>query len=764
MRTPSQTRLCRARFRITGIVQGVGFRPFVHGLANALALTGWVLNDSEGVLVEVQGAPVDVGEFCRRLTEDAPPMARVTSVTRDDLDPIDEVDFSIRPSRTLDARRTLISPDAATCKDCLRELFDPADRRFRYPFINCTHCGPRFTIVTDIPYDRPNTTMKPFIMCPDCLREYEDPSNRRFHAQPNACPVCGPHVTLLDNRGRIIDVADPVAETANLLRKGRVVAVKGLGGLHLAVMATDPDAVARLRERKHREEKPLAVMVANIESASRQAQFSPEAIRILQSPERPIVLVPKRSSIPLAEGIAPKSRYVGLMLPYTPLHHLLMAFGFDGLVMTSGNQTDEPIAIDNDEAVARLGHIADAFLVHNRDIHLRSDDSVVRADPSGLKQRRRSRGYVPIPLPIIPGPEVLALGPELKNTLCITRGDQAFVSQHVGDLENLETWQFFQQTLKHLLTILDVEPQLLAHDMHPQYMTTRYANEQDRLPTIAVQHHHAHAASAMVEHGLTGEVLAIIWDGAGYGPDGTIWGSEFLRVDLASFRRLGHMRAMKLPGGDRAVYEPWRSAFAALHEAFPGALAKHIPPALLTHQADFEILETMLNRNLNCPVSCGAGRLFDIVSALAGVCTRRTYEGQPAIELEAVLRNGETGAYELPLDRDDEGWILDWRPMLREVVGDVLSGVETPLVSARFHNGFVRTIVDLSRKLREETRLERVVLSGGVFQNQYLGQQVLDRLSADGFQVFEQKLIPANAGGVSLGQAAVARALSTRKG
>lgn len=750
--------------RVRGIVQGVGFRPFVHGLARRLSLCGWVLNDSEGVLLEVQGEPDSVAEFRRRLHADAPPMARVMELSASEVPCRDEAGFDIRPSATLEARRTLISPDTATCADCLRELFDSADRRYRYPFINCTNCGPRYTIITDVPYDRPNTTMARFRMCPDCQREYDDPADRRFHAQPNACPVCGPKVTLLNAMGAKLVTEDPIRQTARLLHQGGILAIKGLGGFHLAVDAGNPEAVRRLRLRKNREEKPLAVMVPDLAAAEALVELSPEAREALFWPARPIVLALKRRPNPLAPEVAPHSRYFGLMLPYTPLHHLLMAERFLALVMTSGNQSDEPIAIDNAEAVHRLGRIADAFLVHDRDICLRSDDSVVRADRNAVKQMRRSRGFVPVPLAFPDGPPVLAVGPELKNTICLTRDAQAFLSQHIGDVKNLETRDFFLETIDSLTRILDVRPEIIACDMHPQYLTTQYARKRTDLRCVAVQHHHAHAAGVMAEHGLAGEVLAVVWDGTGYGTDGTTWGSEFMRARRDSFVRLGHLRYMRLPGGDRAVQEPWRMAAAGLREVLGGNWRRHAPQSLSAHAGNFDLLDRMLAREINCPASDGAGRLFDLVSALIGVCQHQTYDGQAAIELEACMDPVENGRYELPLLREGEMWVMDWRDALRAVLADLEAGTNVGAISARLHRGLVEAMAELLVHLRSETRLERVVLSGGVFQNQFLSEHAAQELGRRGFEVFEHRLVPANDGGLSLGQAAVARAVTSAKG
>ena len=761
----AKSNTARRSVRVRGIVQGVGFRPFVFRLAEEEHLVGWVLNDSLGVLAEVEGTSEHLDSFERRLKDDAPPLARVISVEGEPVAPTGDTEFVIRPSDEGASRTALISPDVATCEDCLRELFDPADRRFRYPFINCTNCGPRYTIIQDIPYDRPKTTMQPFEMCEACRAEYDNPRDRRFHAQPNACPECGPQLALTDHNGRELRTADVINRAAVFLHEGSIVAVKGLGGFHLACDATSERAVARLRERKDREEKPLAVMAPSVETVETFACLRDEDRRLLESLERPIVLLPKKAPNQLAPSVAPHSRYFGVMLPYTPVHHLLLAEGFDALVMTSGNVSDEPICRGNDEAVARLRDIADYFVLNDREIHVTSDDSVVRADAGGLKQMRRSRGYVPVPIPLDDGPVILAVGAELKNTVALTRGPFVFLSQHVGDIKNVETHEFFLKTVEHLKKILDVEPEIVAHDMHPDCLSTRYALECDGVRTVAVQHHHAHIASCMVEHGLTGKLIGVSLDGTGYGIDGHTWGGEFLVADRLAFARAGHFEYLPLPGGDRAVSEPWRLALSALVRAFGDDWRTLDIDLVRSHdERDFETIAEMIEKNVNCPLSSGAGRVFDAVSALIGVCEHATYEGQSAIELEAVVAEDVREAYPWEVTEEAGCHVVCFAPTYRAVVDDLRADTESSIISARFHNTVVEVVLDLVGRISEETGLQRVCLSGGVFQNRYLCDHLAPRLTELGFEVYEQSAAPANDGGIALGQAAVARARTSAEG
>ncbi len=761
----------RVAVRVQGIVQGVGFRPTVYQLAERHRLGGWVRNQSDGVRIEVAGAAADVKAFLGDLRDKAPPLARIVSVEITELPFEPSPTFEILESHGRQNRSTLVSPDVATCRDCLRELFDPTDRRFGYPFINCTNCGPRYTIIRDIPYDREKTTMARFAMCPECLREYRDPRDRRFHAQPNACWVCGPNVWLEDPQGNRLSAGrGALADAVERLKEGQILAVKGLGGFHLAVEATGEERVRRLRRRKIREEKPFAVMFRDLDAVTRHCRVSPEEATLLEAPERPIVLLRKREktsgegTAPIAETVAPRNRFLGAFLPYTPLHHLLFfECPYEALVMTSGNRSDEPIVTDNDEARLHLREIADAFLFHDRDIHIRCDDSVVRLFGGAPRPLRRARGYVPVPIFLeAAGPSVLAVGGELKNTLCITRGAEAFVSQHIGDLENLETLRAFERNVDHLQRILEIRPELVAHDLHPDYLSTQWAERQDRFPVIAVQHHHAHIASVLAERKISGPVLGLALDGTGYGPDGTIWGGELLWVKAERFRRLGRFRHLRLPGGDRAVREPWRTAVALLHLLAGGDVGKVYPDILNTFPVrERPVVLAMLERRLNCPLTSSCGRLFDAVSAILGVRHRVTYEGQAAVELEQAAQ-ADSGHYVGALYRRDDLWILDPLPMIQLLVEDLRRGVAPGILSTRFHNGLALLLAEALEKAREATGLDRVALSGGVFQNLTLSQLLEADLVRRGFEVLAHREVPPNDACISLGQAHVARARLSR--
>ena len=744
----------RRQLQVCGIVQGVGFRPFVYRLAIRFGLAGWVLNNPAGVTIQVEGSPESIDAFEQALRGEKPPLASIESIESVDLAPLGEQSFAIRESASGEPSSTFVPPDVATCADCLRELFDPADRRYRYPFINCTNCGPRYTIIHDLPYDRPLTTMAPFTMCPLCRAEYEDPANRRFHAQPNACWQCGPRLQLFDERGRPLDSADPIAATAELLRRGLIVAIKGLGGYHLAVDATNEAAVRRLRQRKRREEKPFAIMCPDLEAAQRISLVSRSEQLILESPERPIVLVPKRPHHPIASSVAPRSAFFGVMLPYTPVHHLLLRDQFSALVMTSGNLTDEPIVSSETEAFERLGGIADAFLTHNRDIHVRCDDSIVRVILGREVVQRRARGFAPRPLRIPAAPVVvLAVGAELKNAVCVARSQFAFFSQHVGDLKDARTFDVFHRTVHHLCELLEVKPKVIAHDLHPSYLSTQYAREHSKeMELVGVQHHHAHIAACMAEHCLTGPVIGVAFDGTGYGLDGTVWGGEFLISDLADFRRAAHLRPVPMPGGEQAIREPDRMALAYLVETFgPHLSGAPVPFLDLMGQRRVDALLAIMLRRINCPATSSMGRLFDAVSALTGTCTRATFEGQPAMELEGIATS-TAERYEFSL----EGPVVDWRHIIRGVCSDVSRGLSARLVSAKFHKTIAAVIAEVCRRLRQQSGLNDVVLSGGVFQNARLVRRSAALLRADAFRVFLPQRVPANDGGIALGQAVVA--------
>ena len=770
---------------MTGTVQGVGFRPFVYSLAARLGLSGFVGNDSEGVFAEIEGPAAAVGEFLVAVERDAPPLARIDQVVSASMQPYGTAGFTIAPSAPGAQRTALVSADSAMCADCLAELLDPADRRHRYPFINCTNCGPRFTIVTDVPYDRPNTTMAPFAMCGPCAAEYHDPANRRFHAQPVCCPACGPRLSLRSAAGNPGD-GDPLAAAAALLRDGQVLAVKGIGGYHLAVDARSEAAAAALRARKHREDKPFAVMAVGLAAAGELAEVDETAAALLASPRRPIVLLPRRPGT-VAAAVAPGNRALGVMLPYTPLHHLLLEAVGGPIVLTSGNLSDEPIAYRDEDAFERLAAIADAFLTHDRAIHIRTDDSVVRAwggvagsglagrgvagsglagrgvAGSGLAVRgremliRRSRGYVPEPVTVrhrFRRP-VLACGAELKNTFCLASADRAFLSHHIGDLENAATLRSFTEGIEHFGRLFGIEPQVVAYDLHPEYLSTKYALDLD-LDTCGVQHHHAHIASCLADNGHDGPVIGVAFDGTGYGTDGTLWGGEFLVADLASFERAGHLEPVPMPGGAAAIRQPWRMAAAYLRAAFPGG-----PPSGLDvvkrNERNWAVITSMAERGVNAPLSSSAGRLFDAAAALLSVRDTINYEGQAAVELEQLADPGETGSYRAVIG-EGEPFRIEGASLVRAVTGELAEGAPAPVIAARFHNGIAALIEDGCVLARERHGLDTVALSGGVFQNLLVTERAAARLEARGFRVLLHSRVPCNDGGISLGQAVVAGA------
>jgi hydrogenase maturation protein HypF len=722
-------------------VQGVGFRPFVYALATGLGLTGLVGNDLDGVFAEVEGPEAAVTEFLRRLERHAPPLARIERVTTRALRPARSASFVIAASESAGPRRTLVSADTATCADCLRELADPADRRHEYPFINCTNCGPRFTIVRDVPYDRPLTTMAPFAMCERCAAEYYDPADRRFHAQPTCCPACGPRLSL-DNH------ENPIQAAAELLRHGRILAVKGLGGYHLAADAACEQAVAALRQRKHREDKPFAIMAADLAAAAGLADVDETAAAMLTSPARPIVLLPRRPGAAVAPATAPGNRQLGVMLPYTPLHHLLLAAVGRPMVLTSGNVSDEPIVYRDDEARDTLKDIADAFLTHDRAIHVRTDDSVARSFRGRPMLLRRSRGYVPEPLAVATGfpRPVLACGAELKNTFCLARGRHAFVSQHIGDLENAETLRSFTEGIEHFRRLFDIDPEVVAHDLHPEYLSTKYALELD-LPAEGVQHHHAHIASCLADNDEAGPVIGVAFDGTGYGTDGTIWGGEFLAAGLATFERGGHLAPVPMPGGAAAIRQPWRMAAAYTGDA---EVARR-------HQDQWSAVLAMAAKGINSPLTSSAGRLFDAAAALLGVRDTINYEGQAAVELEQLaetLSPGETGAYPAAVEAGVP-FTIRGSDLLHALIEDRTARVPAPVIAARFHHGVAALIEAGCLLMRERYDLGTITLSGGVFQNLLLLNATVARLEARGFRVLLHSRVPCNDGGISLGQALV---------
>ncbi|MBZ5699272.1 MAG: carbamoyltransferase HypF [Acidobacteriia bacterium] len=751
----------RKEIQVSGIVQGVGFRPYVFRLATDRHLSGSIRNTSAGVTIEIQGPANEVEDFLAQLPAEAPALARITQVTTREIPCIGDAEFRIVSSIMGETVRALISPDVAICDDCLRELFDPADRRYLYPFINCTNCGPRFTIIQSIPYDRSRTSMAVFPMCEECRREYEDPKNRRFHTQPNACWKCGPQLELWDTGGRRVACSDPVTKAVMRLRIGDVIAIKGLGGFHLAVDATNSSGVELLRRRKGRAEKPFAVMVPDLEAARTFCEIDGAGKEALISQYRPIVLLPRRSGTTITDAVAPFQRDIGIFLPYTPAHYLLFAAGnFSALVMTSANLSEEPISIDNREAVTRLAGIADGFLVHNRQILLRCDDSVVKPMAGRVRQFRRSRGYVPGPVELHKDvPTILAVGAELKNTICLTRGRSAFLSQHIGDLENLESFEFFREAVEHLQTILEIHPQIIAHDLHPDYLSTKWALAQTGVRLAGVQHHHAHIASCMAENGLEGRVIGFALDGTGYGADSTVWGGEALIAGYSRFERAGHIEYLPLPGGAKAIREPWRMGISYLAHTFgQEALGLGITFIHKVARGKFEMILRMMKQQVNSPLTSSCGRLFDGVAAVIGIREDVSYEAQAAMEMEAaaLAAPASAGAYPFSLVREDGSWQIGVRPLFEAIIEDLRRKTTVEVISARFHNGLVEILARLAEHLREESSLGRVCLSGGTFQNGYLLSNLIRRLEEREFEVFTHAKVPAGDGGLCLGQALIA--------
>jgi hydrogenase maturation protein HypF len=749
------------RIQVSGIVQGVGFRPFVYRIANDYGISGSVSNNTQGVDILASGDGDSLFLFLKALKDEAPAAALVERVNVASAGEIATGPFEIVASDAEGSKQVLISPDLATCDDCVRELFDASDRRHRYPFINCTNCGPRFTIIRDTPYDRPLTSMSPFEMCAECAAEYADPSDRRFHAQPTACPVCGPRAWLVDRTGARME-GEAAGEAARLLSEGGIVAIKGLGGFHLACDATDDEAVARLRERKRRYGKPLAVMVSDVNEARAICRVSDEEERLLASPRRPIVLLKELEGSPLSREVAGGLDRQGVFLPYTPLHHLVLAGAGRPLVMTSGNISNEPIAIDNDEAMNRLGDIADHFLLHDRDILVRYDDSVSRVFRTAEYPVRRARGYAPYPIRITPPAEVqvLALGAELKNTFCVLRGEQAFMGQHIGDMESEGELEHFEEALAAVLRLFSLEPEVVAHDLHPDYLTTQMAPEFG-LPMVGVQHHHAHIVSCLADNAASGEVIGVAWDGTGYGTDGTVWGGEFLVCDETSFRRAAHLYRYPMPGADACIYRLYRMVYGVMSELFEDE-----ETAMERLRARFDIDDTeaaslvfQVKNKVNTPITSSAGRMFDVAAALAGLRGEASYDGQAACELEAVARDTRE-YYNFILDRSAEPWVVDTRPVFREMLIDIDSGKAPAEVAGKFHATMALAIIATCEAIADATGLGRVALSGGVFQNEMLATWAVDGLTSSGLAVMVHGRVPCNDGGISLGQAVVAARLS----
>ena len=819
--TSQKTASIRAVVHIVGNVQGVGFRPFLFRLATDHGLCGVVSNSLSGVELEIEGPRCAVDLFLRDILRQHPPLATITELTHEFREPLGYPTFVIADSQADGDPTALVSPDVAVCEDCLDEVFDPTNHRYLYPFINCTNCGPRFTIVAEIPYDRPTTSMACFAMCSACQAEYDDPANRRFHAQPNACQACGPHVWLMDSPHDKPDVGwisnpsesgahsarkrdyDAIEQAVHLLQQGAIVAIKGLGGFHLACDATNSRAVETLRQRKRREEKPFALMVPDLVAARHLCHVLVAGERVINSPARPVTLMPRRPGTQIADAVARGNRDLGLMLPYTPLHYLLLLDHdrhprFDALVMTSGNLSDEPIAIGNREALQRLGHIADAFLLHDRDILVRADDSVVRCDStdtadistsSASKQTttmiRRSRGYAPAPVYLERDVgEVLAVGGHLKNTVAISRGKTVFLSQHIGDLENYEALEFLRESTAHLQRVLGIQPTVIAHDMHPDYLSTRCAQQLARdhgVQLVSVQHHHAHVAACMAEHGLDGPIIGVVLDGTGYGTDGKVWGGEILIADCSSFERVAHFREVPLPGNERAIQQPWRMALSYLDAAFGESLwSLPIPFVRQLDRPTADLLLRAARQGVNSPLTSSCGRLFDAVAALIGLCQTNTYEGQAAIELEMAMKVNDashalrSAGQTLPAEKEQlsgpysgfeesvcRSFVIDQIRLITAIVADVQAQIPPAVISRRFHLALVRSLADAVRCIADRNGVRQVVLSGGCFQNGFLQRELTVALDDLDLSVSSPRLVPPNDGGLALGQVLVASGWAT---
>jgi len=748
------------RYHFSGIVQGVGFRPFIYRIATRNSLTGFVQNRSDGVIAEVEGPEESIVSFISGVNKELPPLADISNILRKEIAVRNDKVFRISESKTGGLGKVLITPDIATCGDCFKELFDPEDRRYRYPFINCTNCGPRLTIIKDIPYDRINTSMSCFPMCLSCRAEYENPADRRFHAEPNACPVCGPSLELLDEEGKVLTEEEPIQKTTALLLEGYVVAIKGLGGFHLAVDAANDEAVKRLRSRKFREEKPLAIMVKDIDVAGRLFRIDKEEEALLKSPQRPIVLAEKRKTGAVSSAVAPGVSNLGIMLPYTPLHHMLLEKHFQALIMTSANQVDEPICIANREAIKRLKGIADYFLVHNRDILVRCDDSIATVSAGKKRMLRRSRGFAPKPVILKKSyPEILALGPQMKTTICILKGNFAFLSPHIGDMETPEARDFYRESLALIQKIAECQPDIIACDLHPAYYTTKLAEDLTSSRIIRVQHHHAHIVSAMAENGIDGEVIGLAMDGTGYGLDGTVWGGEFLVADEANFTRIGHIMNYLLPGGEKAIREPWRIAVSLLKEAYgdnwPGVAEKL---KIVPKKNYYEMMDRVMTHRFNSPVTSSLGRLFDGVAAILRIRQNVTFEGQAAMELEATAKSKIGIILPFDISNTDDVFCLDFSPMIRKIVDEIMAGRTKAEIAYSFHLTLPAAFRSMADAIRKRTGLNRVVLSGGCFQNRLLTEGTIAELEKAAFDIFFHEVLPSNDGCISLGQAVCAGA------
>lgn len=746
--------ISRRIIHVKGIVQGVGFRPFIFQIARRYGLYGWVFNSSAGVQIEVEGEEKALHGFFEDLTMQLPPLAQIEAISVREAEPVGYETFEIRQSQATPGEYVAIAPDVCTCADCLRELFSAGDRRYGYPFINCTNCGPRFSIICDVPYDRANTSMKKFPLCPECGREYHDPADRRFHAQPNACPECGPQLAFLGGKPLQHGKGDPIALTVQALEEGKIAAIKGLGGFHLACDATNEAVVAQLRSRKQRYGKPLAVMMADLDQVRRFCELSPAEEKLLLSPRRPIVILKQRPDTGMAPSVAQGLPTLGVLLPYTPVHYLLFTDCKSPLVMTSGNISEEPLVSDNDEAIAKLGDIADCFLLHNREIVNKIDDSVTRLLAGREAVIRRARGYAPEPV-LLPEqlPEILACGPEQKNTFCLTRGCQAFVSQHIGDLENLSTFEYYERMIDYYRYIFRSNPRIVAHDLHPRYLSTQYAQTMTNVQLVGVQHHHAHIAACMLENGLKDQVIGIACDGTGYGTDGNLWGGEFFLGSYRSFTRLGHLKYVRMPGGEKAIKHPYRMAFGYLYSLFGEEISRFSRFTELIDGQEQLLMRQQMDKGLNAPLTSSCGRLFDAAAALLNIGRTVRYEGEAAVRLESIIDAHVFESYNFAIEGQ---YILDPAPLLAAVYQDTLKGISPSVIAAKFHNTLIDALTLICCRIAVSTGVKTVCLSGGVFQNAYLLEGMLKKLTNHGLTAYWPQKLPANDGGISLGQAMIA--------
>ncbi|MBM7869022.1 hydrogenase maturation protein HypF [Clostridium pascui] len=744
--------ICRKYVVVTGIVQGVGFRPFVYNTAMDNELKGWVKNTSEGVYIDLEGTPNSIELFLHTLRNEAPPLSKINNIAIEHREVRNYKEFSIEKSDDNDRVITLISPDVATCKECEMEIMNSKDKRFHYPFTNCTNCGPRFSIIKKLPYDRPMTTMEKFNMCPHCNEEYENPRDRRFHAQPNACESCGPRVYLTDRYGNEITTQDPIEETKNLIKEGKIIAIKGLGGLHIACDGKNEGTIKLLRERKSRPSKPFALMMKDIDTVKQYCLVNEIEENTLKGIKRPILLLDVKDNI-LPFTIAPNNNRLGVMLPYTPLHHLLFDDNIDVLVMTSANVSGLPIVYKNEEAVEKLGDIVDCFLLNNRDIHVPIDDSVARVILGEERIIRRSRGYAPMPIKITDIKETLAYGSHLKNAFCISKEQFAFLSQHMGDMDNLEAYKNYEYNVKHFKNLYNIKPEIIAYDMHPDLLLSNFAKK-DEGKKIPVQHHHAHLVSCMIENKINEKVIGIAFDGTGFGTDGKIWGGEFLVCNYEGFERAGHLNYVKMPGGDSAVKEPWKMALGYLFKTYRDEVNTSIFTSI--PEKNIKIILTMLRSNINSIETSSMGRFFDAISALINLKMKVSFEGEAAINLEAICDERESGIYNYEINFVNETYVVNTDNIIKSIVEDIAKNINKSIIAKRFHNTVIAFTLEMTKLIRSKHKINSVALSGGVFQNEILLKRLYEKLIENNFKVYIHKDIPCNDGGISIGQLVIA--------